>query len=137
MNTKVEDVMVSNVVVAQPHHTAEHVAKMLQNNNIRVVPVTNADGEPVGVISSMDLLRGDHKPGTPVKKFMTDKVYTVAKYDGTHIAARVMRNHKIHHVVVTHEKKIAGIVSAFDLLKLVEDHRFTMKNPPSTSNGKQ
>ena len=26
-----------------------------------------------------------------------------------------------------------GILSAFDLLKLVEDHRFTMKNPPTRS----
>ena len=36
-------------------------------------------------------------------------------------------NHKVNHVVVTHEKKIVGILSSFDLLKLVEEHRFTMK----------
>ena len=37
---------------------------------------------------------------------------------------------KIHHAVVTHEKKVVGMISSFDLLKLVEDHRFVMKNPP-------
>ena len=31
----------------------------------------------------------------------------------------------------THEQKVVGLVSSFDLLKLVEEHRFTMKNPPA------
>jgi signal-transduction protein with cAMP-binding, CBS, and nucleotidyltransferase domain len=46
-------------------------------------------------------------------------------------AARIMRNHKIHRVVVTHEHQVAGVLSAFDLLKLVEDHRFVAKNAPT------
>jgi signal-transduction protein with cAMP-binding, CBS, and nucleotidyltransferase domain len=44
-----------------------------------------------------------------------------------------MRNHHIHHVIVTHEQRIVGIISSFDLLKLVEDHRFVMKNAPTLS----
>ena len=47
-----------------------------------------------------------------------------------------MRNHQIHHLVVTHEQKIVGVLSAFDLLKLVEDHRFVMKNPSTPSKKK-
>jgi len=52
------------------------------------------------------------------------------------IAARVMRNHGIHRVVVTHEKKVVGMLSAFDLLKLVEDHRYVAKNAPTRSKRK-
>ena len=33
--------------------------------------------------------------------------------------------------LVTHEQRVVGLLSAFDLLKLVEDHRFAMKNPPT------
>ena len=47
-----------------------------------------------------------------------------------------MRNHKIHRVVVTHEQKVVGILSAFDLLKLVENHRFTAKGAPTKSSRK-
>jgi signal-transduction protein with cAMP-binding, CBS, and nucleotidyltransferase domain len=47
-----------------------------------------------------------------------------------------MRNHKIHHVIVTHEHHVVGVISAFDLLKLVEDHRFVAKNPPTASERK-
>ena len=73
---------------------------------------------------------------TLVSEIMTEKVYNVSQYDDAHMAARVMRNHDIHHVVVTHEKKVAGILSSFDLLRLVEEHRFVMKNPPPESKRK-
>ncbi|CAN5546300.1 hypothetical protein BH24ACT22_BH24ACT22_08740 [soil metagenome] len=44
-----------------------------------------------------------------------------------------MRNRRIHHVVVTEEKKVVGVLSSFDLLKLVEQHRFVMKPGPTPS----
>ena len=67
---------------------------------------------------------------------MTEKIYAVPQYDDVSIAARVMRNHKIHHVVVTHEQKVVGMLSAFDLLKLVEGHRYVAKNAPTQSKRK-
>jgi len=69
----------------------------------------------------------------PVRDMMSETVYTLPEYSGVHVAARVMRNHRVHHVVITHEQKIVGILSSFDLLRLVEDKRFTLKNPGSTS----
>ena len=92
-------------------------------------------GVPIGIVSSTDLIP-NVDPGAPVDSVMTDRVYTVPKYEDVSIAARVMRNHKIHRVVVTHEKKIAGVLSAFDLLKLVEGHRFVAKNAPTESKRK-
>jgi CBS domain-containing protein len=68
---------------------------------------------------------------------MTEKVYTVPKYDDVSVAARIMRNHQIHRVVVTHEQKVVGVISAFDLLQLVESHRYVAKNPPSESGRKR
>lgn len=132
MNVKVHELMTEAVVTAQPHHSIEHVRDLLARNSVSAVPVVNADGQPVGIVSSTDLAH-DLKSGTPVNKVMTEKVYTVPKYDDVSIAARVMRNHRIHRVVVTHEHKVVGMLSAFDLLKLVEGHRFVAKNPPTSS----
>ena len=67
---------------------------------------------------------------------MTTPVYTVPRYEGPHIAARVMKNHRIHHVVVTHEKKVVGMLSSYDLLELVSGHRFVMKPGPTESTRK-
>ena len=74
-----------------------------------------------------DVLQAD-KSGTPISQVMSEHVYTVPKYSDVSLAARVMRNHKIHHVIVTHEGRLVGLLSSFDLLRLVEDHRFVMKN---------
>jgi signal-transduction protein with cAMP-binding, CBS, and nucleotidyltransferase domain len=68
---------------------------------------------------------------------MTKSVYTVPLYADAHIAARVTRNHKIHHMAVAHEQQPVGILSALDLLRLVEDHRFVLKNPPTSSRNKE
>ena len=135
MNVKVHDLMTESVVTAQRHMTVEHVRGLLENNKISSLPIVDSDGRPVGVVSATDLAH-DLKAGTPVSKLMSEKVYSVPKYEDVSIAARVMRNHKIHHVVVTHEQAVAGVLSAFDLLALVEDHRYIAKNPPTPSKRK-
>ena len=135
MNVKVNELMSASVVVAEPHQSVEHVRGMLEKNGISSVPVVDSDGQPVGVVSAGDLAR-DLKAGSPVSKIMTEKVYTVPQYEDVSIAARVMRNHGIHHLVVTHEQRVVGFLSAFDLLKLVEEHRYVAKNPPTPSSRK-
>ena len=132
MNAKIEDLMVNSVITTVPHKSVGHVKKMMETNNIQSVPVVSNEDEVLGIVTSQDLLTANNE-GTPIQKLMTKDVLTVPLYSDVHIAARVMRNHKIHHLVVTHEKKIVGILSSFDLLKLVEDHRFVMKNPPTPS----
>ncbi|MGI9200579.1 MAG: CBS domain-containing protein [Woeseiaceae bacterium] len=135
MNVKVAELMSDTVLTAQPHQSVEHIRQLLERNRISSVPVVDSDDQPVGVVSNTDLAH-DLKAGSPISGIMTEKVYVVPKYEDVSIAARVMRNHKIHHVVVTHEKKVVGILSSFDLLKLVEGHRYVAKNPPTTSERK-
>jgi CBS domain-containing protein len=127
--------MRAQVVTVQPHQTVEHVRALLERHHIHAVPVVDTDGRPVGIVSASDLL-GDVKSAAPVRQVMTEKLYTVPAYDDVHVAARVMRNHQIHRVVVTEEQKIVGILSAFDLLQLVEEHRFEMKGAPTPSSRK-
>jgi CBS domain-containing protein len=70
-------------------------------------------------------------------RLMTEKIYTVPKYDDVSVAARIMRNHKIHRLVVTHEHRVVGMITTFDLLELVQGHRWVPKNPPSESDRKK
>lgn len=128
--------MTESVVTTEPHVSVEHVRGMLERNKVSSIPVVDTEGQPVGIVSTTDLVH-TLKPDSPISTIMTEKVYTVPRYDDVSIAARIMRNHKIHHVVVTHEQKIVGILSAFDLLSLVEDHRWVAKNPPSQSAHKK
>lgn len=135
MNATIEDLMVKSVVTTRPHKSVGHVKDIMKTNGIQSVPVVDENDEVLGIVTSTDMLE-DLSDSTPVSHVMTKGVYSVPLYSDVHIAARVMRNHKIHHVVVTHEQKLVGILSAFDLLRLVEDHRFVMKNPPTPSKKK-
>ena len=130
MNVKIDDLMAKQVITAQPHHSVDHVRGLMDNNHISAVPVVGPEGDAVGIVTSTDLAR-DLKGGSPISGLMTEGVHKVPQYNDASVAARIMRKHKIHHVVVTHEKQVVGIISSFDLLKLVEDHRFVMKNPPT------
>jgi CBS domain-containing protein len=132
MNVKIRDLMAEQVITAQRHHTVEHVRGLMERNRIHALPVVDPTGEPVGIVTSTDLA-ADLRNGTPVSHLMTERVYKVPAYNDAHVAARMMRNHRIHHLVVTHEQKVVGIVSAFDLLRLVEDKRFVAKNAPQSA----
>jgi CBS domain-containing protein len=136
MIATVADIMTSRIVTARPHHTIAHVRSMMKKNKIHAVPIEDADGGVAGIVTAKDLADG-LKADTPINQIMTERVYTIPQYNGIHQAARLMRNHRINHVVVTHEKKIVGILSSFDLLKLVEDHRFTMKAAAPKSTAKR
>ena len=136
MNTKVHELMTESVVTAEPHISIDRVRRLLQRNKVGAVPIVDSEGRPIGIVSATDLVPG-LKPESPVRTIMTEKVYTVPKYDDVSVAARIMRNHRIHRVVVTHEQKVVGVLSAFDLLALVEDRRWVPKNPPSEPRRKK
>ena len=135
---KVNDLMNGNVITVNPHDTVGHVRTLFSKNSINSLPVVNSEEEVVGIISTTDLVDHD-KDGSPVSQVMTERVFKVSEYSDVSVAARMMRNHHIHHLAVTHEQKIVGIISAFDLLQLVEDRRFVMKNPstPKKKRGKR
>ena len=135
MNAKVEDLMVASVVTTHKHKSIGHVRDILKRNKINSLPIINADDELEGIITRNDL-SNDISDETQVGHIMSKKVLTVPKYSGIHVAARIMRNHHIHHLVVTHEKKVVGVLSSFDLLALVEKHRFVSKNAPTQKKGK-
>jgi len=135
MNTKVADLMVESVITTHQHQTIGHIKKIMKKNKVSSLPIVSADDVVEGIITFRDLT-DEVSDETQVRHIMSKSVLTVPQYSGIHIAARIMRNHHIHHLVVTHEKKIVGVLSSFDLLKLVEDHRFILKNGPTKPSKK-
>jgi predicted transcriptional regulator len=130
MTVKVQDLMTSNVITAQAHQTVGQIKGKMTNRSLNNIPVVSVDDTPIGVVSTSDLLAAK-KEGTPISNIMTEKVYTIPEYEDVSVAARMMHNHKIHHLIVTQEQKVVGVISSFDLLKLIEGHRFVMKNAPT------
>lgn len=130
MNVTVGDIMTAPVMTVTKHQSAEHVAGLMREHRVSALPVVGPDREPLGIITASDLL--DHRiDATPVAAFMSKPAITVPVGEGPHIAARIMRNHHLHHVIVVEHHAVVGIVSAFDLLELVEEHRYVAKAAPT------
>ena len=136
MNIRIADIMTKRVVVAQPHHTIGHVRQLMERNRIGALPVVGPDNEALGIVTSSDLL-WRHKDESPCSRIMSDGVRAVPAYNEVSVAARIMRKHKIHHVVVTKEKKVVGMISSFDLLKLVDGNRFQLRQAPTPARNRK
>ena len=135
MNVKVSDLMAEQVITASPTSTVEEARGLMKEHKISALPVVGEEGDALGIVTSTDLaaeLAGE----TPLSTLMGEGVHAVPAYNDVNVAARIMRKNKVHHVVVTHEKKVVGILSSFDLLKLVEGKRFVMKDGPTPQKGR-
>ena len=129
MNVKIADLMSKRVITAQKHHSVEHLRGMMARNRIHAVPIVGAEGEPLGIVTSTDLAR-KVKDSSPVSRVMNEGVICLPAYNEVSAAARIMLKHRVHHVVVTHENQVVGMITSFDLLKLVDGKRFSVRDAP-------
>lgn len=133
MQVKVSDLMAEDVIFANQYDMICDLRELMTVKRVHALPIVDVEEKLLGIITSSDLIK-DLPPKTLACEVMsTGPVFTVPKYSDIHLAARVMKNHKLHHVVVTHEKQVVGMLSSFDFLPLIEESRFTMKNGPTES----
>lgn len=57
-----------------------------------------------------------------VREIMSERLFTVTTEDGASLIASTMRKYHIHRVIVIDREKVVGVVTSFDLLKLLEKH---------------
>jgi len=62
----------------------------------------------------------DYDDVLPVSRIMTSPLHTLEPGAEVAVAARLMREHGHHHVVILDQGRIVGIVSSLDLLRVIE-----------------
>jgi CBS domain-containing protein len=121
----VGDVMTHNpIAIVDSASLAEAVA-ILESRKITGLPVVDATGTLVGVLSQTDLVRAradqqlaKNWPGLPVGEIMTKPALTISATARLDEAARVMEERRVHRLVVTDEAaNPIGIISTSDLVR--------------------
>ena len=145
------DVMTRKVVTVPPTATAQEIARLLVRHRISAVPVVDADGAVVGMVSEGDLaghrdMRLDERSewwlqmiaegtdlapeflsyirsgGRQAKDLMTPDVVSVDPTTSIEEVAKTLQARRIKRVPVILDGRLLGIVSRANLIQTLE-HR--------------
>jgi CBS-domain-containing membrane protein len=139
--TLVRDVMTTAIVSVRPDTCFDEIARTLRGNYVRAVPVLDAQGELLGVVSSADLMNitalGDperptsqgrwHRGGgawdrsNVARALMTSPVTAVSPNASVAEAARALHDHKLGWLAVVEPtgrgaQRLVGVLGRSDLL---------------------
>ena len=110
------------VATTTPSATVEELLGLLSRYNVGALPVVDAGGALVGIVSERDVVRRLHDRGrdlldATVAELMTVDVVTCSPQDRAADLARIMTEHRIRHLPVCDQGGLIGIVSIGDLVK--------------------
>ena len=156
----VADIMTRNVATVSIDTPIRDIARLLCDKRVSGVPVLDAAGALVGVVSESDLMvhaaaigelgdpqRGWWKSlfandtklarnyvrthGQTAEQVMSTRVLTVTETDTAADVARIMGQHRIKRLPVMRDGKLAGIVTRADLLKILAGSAPSREGAPS------
>ncbi len=113
---KVKEVMTSDVISVPEVSTIEDAARLLARYRISGLPVINAAGALVGLVTEYDLIA---KQGPTVADIMSRSVISVTEDTDVEEVAHLLTNRRIRRVPVLRGDRLVGIVSRSDLVKQI------------------
>jgi CBS domain-containing protein len=107
------------------------VAQRLSREGVGSVVVVNSDGAAVGIVTDRDFRRkvvadGRDPLTTPVREVMSSPLVTLRPSAFAFEAVLEMTRHRIRHVVLIDDGRLAGVVSSRDVLALQTTHPVTL-----------
>ena len=108
------DVMTQSVITANPDMLVEDIAKQLAFHNISGMPVADAGGQVVGIVSEADVIG---KRGATVGDVMMSDVVSVSSGTPVEEIAALMTGRHFKRVPVMDEGALVGIVSRADIVR--------------------
>ncbi len=162
MNAK--DVMTTEVVSVSPDTPTGKIARLLLEKGISAVPVVDADGAPIGMVSEGDLIgRNDRDREArrdwwlamlaegedlnpdflgqlraqerTARDVMVTPIVSVDEEREIREVARLLAAHRIKRVPVVRDGRIVGIVSRADLLRAFAESQPASVTAPTASPG--
>ncbi len=154
------DLMTKTVITAFAEASVQAVARLLLDNGVGAVPVLDAAGAPIGMVSDGDLLgrrpedyrrewwlellvdaaesrTPSNAPDTrrPVREVMSAPLISVEPDTPAPEIAAILQTHRIKRVPVIHDGKLVGIVSRTDLLGVIEQLRQISRGKDEAGKG--
>jgi len=111
-------VMTAPVITVGPDATVAHIAETLTSARISAVPVVDAAGTVLGLVSELDLLA---RTGRTARDVMTTALISVTTDTDIEQVRRILVGSQIRRVPVLSSGRLVGILSRHDLVgRMVE-----------------
>ncbi len=121
------DLMTATVVAVRPEDTVEHAAKLMYDRRVKRLPVTDAAGHLVGIISRADVLSVFDRTDEAIRKEITDEIllgefltdpliFTVTVRDGIVTLSGRPETSETGHEIVRRIRHVQGVVAVRDRL---------------------
>jgi acetoin utilization protein AcuB len=128
---RVKNRMTPNPIVATLKTNFNEALRLMKLNNIQHLPVVDAKGKPVGIVTQSDMLRTEPSPVTTLnvfeiasyldnvtmEKIMTSPVLAVDESCSITNAANFMLVNKIDSLLVMREDNLVGIITIADIFR--------------------
>jgi CBS domain-containing protein len=111
----------TEVTTIDPDASIKRAADWLRLKNIGALVVTSGQAV-LGLISEREIVHalshyGDAAASMPVKEIMRHGVITVSPDESVDRVMKLMTRHRVRHMPVLHDGKLAGIISIGDVVK--------------------
>ena len=120
---KAEDWMVCSVSTCGPETSMSDAAYLMWQNDCGVLPVIDAAGKVVGLITDRDMCMSACLGGKPlaelrVEQAMSRQVFSCSPSDTIEQVIRVMGDHQVRRIpVVDAQERLVGILTMNDLVR--------------------
>ncbi|HVB74758.1 MAG TPA: CBS domain-containing protein [Ktedonobacteraceae bacterium] len=113
------DIMTHKVYTIHPEATAQEAAQLLDQKRISGLPVLDAGGNIIGIVTEADIISKVNRDGLLVSDIMSREVITINEETPVNEIAALLTQRKIKRVPVIREGKLVGIVSRGDIVHAV------------------
>jgi CBS domain-containing protein len=117
--TTIRQVMSQKVLAVRPETTVEETIAFLTEHHVGGTPVTNDEGQLVGLVSELaliDVVFDSAVRNFPVSKYMKTDVYSVHPNEPVSRAAQLFALYDFRRLPVVENGKLIGILSRRDLM---------------------
>ncbi|TYL46745.1 CBS domain-containing protein [Marinomonas sp. IMCC 4694] len=128
----VADLMVTNLVTLKEHDSLAKAKELMQERNIRNIPITDDEGRCVGMLTQREYLRyafhlvsqfgtqlmSKKEQQTPISHAMNKDILTLSPETDLDMAAEFFIENKYGCLPVTQDDKLVGILTPVDFVKL-------------------
>ena len=122
----IRDIMSAKLETIGKYESAKEGAKKMLNKNVSSLVVVDEEGRSIGIVTERDITRGVCIHDVPSKEYkihhlMTSPLSMIESNLSVEIAANMMIQNKVRHLIVNEGDKMVGIVTASNFIDYLNE----------------